>query len=79
MYNKLTRSATASSMAIREIGACNTAPAPATHNSEISKLAQENAKQRKKIAELEATIEQIKMQHDQDLETIDRDLTKLAI
>ncbi|KAJ2175145.1 hypothetical protein GGH18_001426 [Coemansia sp. RSA 530] len=79
MYNKLIRSATASSTAIRIIGACNTAPAAATHRGEIAKLAQENAKQREKIAELEATIEQMKTQHDQDLETIDRDLTKLAI
>ncbi|KAJ2149897.1 hypothetical protein J3F82_004305, partial [Coemansia sp. RSA 637] len=46
---------------------------------EIAKLAQENAKQREKIAELEATIEQLKLQHNQDLETIYEDLTKLAI
>ncbi|KAJ2532297.1 hypothetical protein GGH20_001177 [Coemansia sp. RSA 1937] len=79
MYNKLTRSATTSSTAIRIIGACSTAPAAATHRGEIAKLAQENAKQREKIAELEATIEQLKLQHDQDLETIYEDLTKLAI
>ncbi|KAJ2187255.1 hypothetical protein GGH18_003950, partial [Coemansia sp. RSA 530] len=79
MYNKLIRSATTSSTAIRIIGACNTASAPATHKSEISKLVQENSKQREKIAELEATIEQLKLQHDQDLETIYEDLTKLAI
>ncbi|KAJ2154472.1 hypothetical protein IWW46_002750 [Coemansia sp. RSA 2440] len=79
MYNRLTRSATTSRTAIRAIGAFNPAPASATHKSEISKLAQENSKQREKIAELEATIEQLKTQHDQDLETIDRDLTKLAI
>ncbi|KAJ2718079.1 hypothetical protein H4S00_003942, partial [Coemansia sp. D1744] len=72
MYNKLTRSATTSSTAIRIIGACSTAPAAATHRGEIAKLAQENAKQREKIAELEATIEQLKLQHD-------RDLTQLAI
>ncbi|KAJ2280435.1 hypothetical protein GGH14_002361, partial [Coemansia sp. RSA 370] len=79
MYNKLTRSATTSSTAIRIIGACSTAPAAATHRGEIAKLAQENVKQREKIAELEATIEQLKLQHDQDLETIYEDLTKLAI
>ncbi|KAJ2431773.1 hypothetical protein IWW41_002800, partial [Coemansia sp. RSA 2522] len=56
-----------------------TAPAAATHRGEIAKLAQENVKQREKIAELEATIEQLKLQHDQDLETIYEDLTKLAI
>ncbi|KAJ2132900.1 hypothetical protein GGF48_000575 [Coemansia sp. RSA 921] len=61
MYNKLICSATTSSTAVC---ARSAAPAPATHKSEISKLVQENAKQREKIAELEATIE---------------DLTKLAI
>ncbi|KAJ2271571.1 hypothetical protein J3F81_003410 [Coemansia sp. RSA 371] len=68
-----------SSTAIHANNAFNPAPASATHRGEIAKLAQENAKQREKIAELEATIEQLKLQHDQDLETIDRDLTQLAI
>ncbi|KAJ2527567.1 hypothetical protein GGH20_003012 [Coemansia sp. RSA 1937] len=54
MYNKLICSATTSSTAVC---ARSAAPAPATHKSEISKLVQENAKQREKIAELEATIE----------------------
>ncbi|KAJ1851581.1 hypothetical protein LPJ76_006008 [Coemansia sp. RSA 638] len=45
----------------------------------MAKLARENAEQRKKIAELEATIEQLKFQHDQDLEIINKDLTQLAI
>ncbi|KAJ2197993.1 hypothetical protein GGH18_001150 [Coemansia sp. RSA 530] len=79
MYNRLTRSAMTSSTAIHANNAFNPAPASATHRGEIAKLAQENAKQREKIAELEATIEQLKLQHDQDLETIDRDLTQLAI
>ncbi|KAJ2706860.1 hypothetical protein H4S00_007064, partial [Coemansia sp. D1744] len=68
-----------SSTAIHANNAFNPAPASATYRGEIAKLAQENAKQREKIAELEATIEQLKLQHDQDLETIDRDLTQLAI
>ncbi|KAJ2534179.1 hypothetical protein IWW43_002486 [Coemansia sp. RSA 1935] len=79
MYNRLTRSAMTSSMAIHANDAFNPAPASATHRGEIAKLAQENAKQREKIAELEATIEQLKLQHNQDLETIYEDLTKLAI
>ncbi|KAJ1774302.1 hypothetical protein LPJ54_004366, partial [Coemansia sp. RSA 1824] len=45
----------------------------------ISKPAQESAKQREKITKLEATVVQLKLQHDQDLETIYEDLTKLAI
>ncbi|KAJ2643602.1 hypothetical protein IW137_002328, partial [Coemansia sp. RSA 1287] len=49
------------------------------HKSKISKPAQESAKQREKITKLEATVVQLKLQHDQDLETIYEDLTKLAI
>ncbi|KAJ2472976.1 hypothetical protein IWW56_006050, partial [Coemansia sp. RSA 2131] len=78
MY-KLTRYATTAGMAIRANGAQNTAQPSAMYRSEIAKLAQENAEQRKKIAELEATIEQLKFQHDQDLEIINKDLTQLAI
>ncbi|KAJ2717984.1 hypothetical protein H4S00_003990 [Coemansia sp. D1744] len=42
-------------------------------------LRKKKAVQREKITKLEATVVQLKLQHDQDLETIYEDLTKLAI
>ncbi|KAJ2538248.1 hypothetical protein GGF49_006029, partial [Coemansia sp. RSA 1853] len=78
MYSNITRSATTADTAIRVNGTRNTAPEPATHNSKIAKLTEENATQREKIAELEATIERLEIKHADELRSIDDDLVQLA-
>ncbi|KAJ2654589.1 hypothetical protein IW148_006328, partial [Coemansia sp. RSA 1199] len=78
MYSNITRSATTADTAIRVNGTRNTAPEPATHNSKIAKLTEENATQREKIAELEATIERLEIKHADELRSIGDDLVQLA-
>ncbi|KAJ2472934.1 hypothetical protein IWW56_006060, partial [Coemansia sp. RSA 2131] len=85
MYNRLAYTDMTADTAICACNECNTVPAPTTQNVAVETytgedidLAQENAAQRQKIAELEATIERLKTQHADELKAIDEDCKESA-
>ncbi|KAJ1852105.1 hypothetical protein LPJ76_005683 [Coemansia sp. RSA 638] len=85
MYNRLAYTDMTADTAICACNECNTVPVPTTQNVAVETytgedidLAQENAAQRQKIAELEAMIERLKTQHADELKAINEDRKESA-